>query len=578
MASTSEAQGKSALQGAEPLRAKLVRYALYNAPFVLALVALPVLPDLLKALLVGAVLFLSPGLAWVDRRGRDGFVVVFGMVVASLLAALAAWLVLLPLPGPTSRVAYVLVLAAITNLGLFWGHKKGWYDPAPFRAPVFRAVLLVTAIFYAQSYLGAAYFVPALEDQDMETQGTAYGLIHEASPTMTTNRGTRFFFAHPLLLHFYIGAGCLISDDLDRLRHYHEGSLELADTSARPLDEVVWTRTWARYRVDLALFEKDPVLLPTRAPNLFLGVLVLFPLGFLIYRLGGSLLVTAGSCLLYATLPEVYVRTSYGGYMGMTNLFTLSAGYFYLQGAGLLPDRDGGENLSAIQRRVFGAGFLGAWSDQKVMLIPGAAGAHAGLRLLLDGGFKDLVQRMRSNKILITAIVLALGFVLGWALFAAYGFLVSPKDFVLDHIKNHILRRLRMRDLNLVGVAKGDWVYPSIVGLWQQFWSHTGWVLLAATLAALVRGARRLREAEGFFLIWLVVGGVGFSLVDWRQTKHLALLIPPLIVLVGAFWGAQTGKLRTLWTAVIAAALLVNLWQTGHEMANFNYIVPLPIW
>jgi hypothetical protein len=559
-------------------REQALRYALYNAPFLIALVALDFLPDLPKALLVGAVLFLAPGFAWVDRRGRDGFVVMFGMVVASLLAAIATWLVLMPLPGPTSRVAFLLVLAAITNAGLVLGHKRGWYDPAPFRTPIFRALLLVSAFFYAQSYLGAAYFVPPLEDQDMETQGTAYGLIHELSPTMTTNRGTRFFFAHPLLLHFYIGAGCLISDDLDRLRHYHEGSEGLADTSDRPLDEVVWTKTWARYRVDLALFEQDPVLLPTRAPNLFLGIFVLFPLGFLIYRLGGSVLVVAGTCLLYATLPEVYVRTSYGGYMGITNFFTLSAGYFYLQASGLLQNRDGVNDGGTVQRRVFGAGFLGAWTDQKVMLIPGAAGAHAGLRLLLEGGFKDLFPRLRKNKVLLTAIILAVGFVVGWATFAAYGYVISPKDFILDHVKNHILRRLRMRDLNLVGDAKGDWVYPSIAGLWQQFWSHTGWLLLLATLAALARGFRRLKEAEGFFVIWLVVGALGFSVVDWRQTKHLALLLPPLFVLIGAFWAAQTEKRRTLMTAVAGVSLLVNFWHTGNQMANFNHIVPLPIW
>src|SRR5688572_26220447 len=86
-----------------------VRYLLFNAPFALGLV-IDVFPDLVKALLVGAILFLAPGFAWVDRRGRDGFVVVFLMVVCSLLASLAAWLLMLPLPGPTSRVGFLLTL------------------------------------------------------------------------------------------------------------------------------------------------------------------------------------------------------------------------------------------------------------------------------------------------------------------------------------------------------------------------------------------------------------------------------------------------------------------------------------
>src|SRR6185503_1459199 len=173
----------------------------------------------------------------------------------------------------------------------------------------------LAALFYLQSYVGAAYRIPPLEDHDMETQGTAYGLINDLVPTMVTNRYKRFFFAHPLLLHFYIGASALVSDDLERLHYYHESSLAIRDSSAD------LHKTWEH---DKAQFDRDPVLLPTRTPNLFFAALTLFPLAFVVFRTSGSRAAAAGACVLYATLPEIYVRSAYGGYMAITNFLTVS--------------------------------------------------------------------------------------------------------------------------------------------------------------------------------------------------------------------------------------------------------------
>ena len=137
-----------------------MRTALFNAPFLVLFFGIQQsLPAIFQALLVGLVLFIVPGLSWTDRRGHDGFVVIFRMVVWSLLASLACWLVLLPLPGPTSRLGFLFALALVTNVGLVLGHKKGWYDPAPFRAPTFRLVGLAASVMFVQSYLGAVQLI-----------------------------------------------------------------------------------------------------------------------------------------------------------------------------------------------------------------------------------------------------------------------------------------------------------------------------------------------------------------------------------------------------------------------------------
>lgn len=564
---------------APPLAHVIARVALHNLPFVIALTVMRDLPELARTLITGAILFFVPGLAWVDRREGDGFVVVFRMVIYSLLAALASWLLMYVLPGPTNRAGFLVLLAALTNLGLWLGLRKGWYATTPFGTPLFRMLALVATLFFVQSYVGAAHRIPALEDQDMETQGTSYGLIHALSPTMATDRGTRHFFAHPLLLHFYVAESVWVAGDLDELKHYHDGSLSIAAADDRPLDEVAWGMMIQQQRKDLAIFETGAVLVPTRLPNVFLGVLVVFPLGFLIYRLTASALIATAICALYATLPEVYVRSAYGGYLGLTNFVTLSLGYFYLQGAGLLPDRayaSGAPPNPA--RRAFGIGALGAWTDQKVALIPGAAVAHLGLRMLADGGFSKLWSRIRSNQTVTIVFLIGLGFVVGWGAYVVYGLLVAPRDFILDHIKNHIVRRLRMNDVNLAQDRHGQFVYLSIVGLWGQFAKHTGWLIVIPAAIAMIRGAKRILHAEGFFFIWAAVGAVGYSMTDWRQTKHLALLLPAMFVLIGMLWASLPNKPKAALSAVLGGALLWNLWMVANVMNEFTYITPLPIW
>jgi hypothetical protein len=546
---------------------------LANLPFILALTLIHLLPSFLVTLVVGANLFIAPGLTWTDQRDRDGFVIVFRAVIASLLAALASWLLVMLLPGPTSRVAFILVLAAITNLGLLRGFRNGAYTGKGLSSRLCLIVAGFAALFYLQSYVGAAYRIPPLEDHDMETQGTAYGLINDLQPTMVTNRHKRFFFAHPLLLHFYIGASALISDDLERLRYYHESSLAVAQPGAD---------LHARWEQDKAHFDRDPVLLPTRTPNLFFAALTLFPLGFLVFRISGSRAAAAGACVLYATLPEVYVRSAYGGYMAITNFLTLSGAYFYLQATGLFAHSDYGvDRAPAALRSVAGTAFMGAWSNQKSVLIVMASTAHAGLCFLLDRGtavFVELWRRARKRPEVVAAFVIGVCFVAGWFTYALFGLSVSAQDFFNDHVKSHVAGRLRLKDVNLAEARAGEWVYPSIAALWKQFSHHTGYAVVLAGALASVFAARRVRKAEGLFLLWLAIGAIGFSLVDWRQTKHLSKILPPLVVLIMVFWGSLEGRARTALTAVLGGAVLWNLWTIGRLMADFEYLKPLPIW
>jgi hypothetical protein len=582
-----------------PKGADAMRFALFNLPFALALV-ISHLPDLVRVLVAGVILFIAPGLAWVDRRGQDGFVVVFRVVLYSLLAVVGAWLLAFALPGDTSRVLVVALLCAVTNVGLVRNARRAYYDATAFKTPLFRGLSLCAALFFAQSYAGAAYFVPPLEDQDMETQGTAYGLMHHLEPTMVTNRGKYHFFAHPLLLHFWIGWSALIMDDLDGLRYFHESvdavrNNPLAHATA-PLDPKLSPFAAkikqmfgvspefgavldARWEQDSKQFFKTPMLLATRLPNLFLAALTLFPLGFVVYRMSGSRSAAFGSALLYATLPEVYVRSAYGGYMAMTNFLTMSGAYFYLQATGLLADREDAAGIQAASgKRAAGTAYLGALANQKWLLVAAAVGVHATLRLLGESTPRNLFTRARQSRAFRTALLITAAFLAGWASYAVYGVAVAPRDFVGDHLIEHVLKRFRFNDVNLATVEHGAWVYPSILALWIEFCSHLNWLIAAVSLLALGRAARRAREAEGLFLIWIIIGAIGFSLIDWRMTKHLSKILPPLIVLCGALWASCQGKTKQALTGVLGVALLWNLWTIVHTMQNFDYLKVSPIW
>lgn len=553
-----------------------LRIGISNLPFALALLLQSFLPQFIEVLVVGAILFLVPGLAWTDHRRGDAAIILFRATVASLVLALAITLILTLFGFGGHRTAFLLGLALVTNGGIWIGVRKSWFDGHPFSDPLPRLISVIAAVFLMQSYLGAAYFVPALEDQDMETQGTAYGLMHEFVPTMVTNRDTRHFFAHPLLLHFWIGESALIFDDLDRLKYHHDASLAVRSDP---------TAIQAEWQKAFAQFERDPVLLPTRTPNIFLGALTLFPMGFMVFLLTGSRIAALAACVIYMWLPEVYVRTAYGGYLAITNFLLVGGTYLYLLTSRLLPVRGAIGTEIPVGRSTWVAAFLGGWADQKFLLLPLAAPAHAGLRALLDlpslvaGGLKRFVGALFSRPDIVTGVLVGTGFAAGWMTFALYGLAVAPDDFIQDHLKTHIWWRLNKAvDVNLFRVEQGGWVYPSVLALWQQFADHTGWLLIPPMLLGMSHALTRWREAHGVLLIWALVGIVGFSLVDWRQTKHLAHLLPALVMLTAVYWASLEGKSRAIVGAVLAAAVAWNLWRIGLLMNNFEYLKPLPIW
>jgi hypothetical protein len=173
-----------------------------------------------------------------------------------------------------------------------------------------------------------------------------------------------------------------------------------------------------------------------------------------------------------------------------------------------------------------------------------------------------------------------LGFVAGTAVFWAYGFLVDAASFWREHVRTHLVDRLA--HVNPLGYTG----YPTLAGLWQEFWQHTGYILLplgwSAMLVSLGPAAwchrcglpcRTLRAWLG----WSVLLSIVFSVVDWRMTKHLMPLLLPLH-LAPVAWTAAGRAARPIILAMLAALLVWNLWVVRSIVSNFEAFSVTPAW
>jgi len=175
-----------------------------------------------------------------------------------------------------------------------------------------------------------------------------------------------------------------------------------------------------------------------------------------------------------------------------------------------------------------------------------------------------------------------IGFAVGTLTFWLYGVWVDAKVFYIEHLQHHLVGRVTH------DAALGYGGYPSIPALWLELWQHTGFLLLPLGIAALgvlcTRKATRPGDGEngtaaagwrdtfGLWAVWFVLTAVAFSLIDWRQTKHLMPLLLPLCLAPAALAAADRRTLR-LVVAALATVLLWNvvaLWRLAGDFAAFT--------
>ncbi|MBP2674264.1 MAG: hypothetical protein H6Q84_1104 [Deltaproteobacteria bacterium] len=524
-----------------------------NIPFLLCHPARPVIDaPFPRSLAVNAVLFLLPAAPFVGlmiRRGRLRgqwllwlFLLSSAVFVGSLVSVR-----ILGLPARAGTIWNIEWL--VCNLGVVLNlafHKSSDSGVRVSGREILHA-LAPFLLAYLLLFHGATGVVPVLPDQDDEIQGTAYGLITHLQPSYRTARQTEYFLSHPPAVHVYVAGSLLYFGLLDRLAIYD--SLRPGSLTAEAM--------YLHYR-------RHPHLLETRAPDIFFGALTAMLLCGWVTRLSGrwwaGLLVAFG----YACTPAVFVRSSYAGYFAATNLLQILI-------LSLLEDR---EFPSDRYRRTacFLAGALVALCDHKMVLLPVSVALWEFLRKR-EGGTRPAVLSAVSHP-------LVTGFAAGTAVFWAYGLAINPEEFFRDHVHNHLVDRILHH--NPLGYGG----YPGLAGLWAEFWVHSGYLLLPlgiVSLGALCFGGRMMnirgsgwRGTAGLWCIWTLVIALVFSVVDWRQSKHLAPMAMPLM-LASAHYVLKRFPIAVagiLFAALLACNMALLLSLAG----DFGSIPAVPDW
>ena len=256
---------------------------------------------------------------------------------------------------------------------------------------------------------------------------------------------------------------------------------------------------------------------------------------------------TAAGVVLAALLvsfPETLVRGAHGAYFAATSLLALV----------ILSCLD----ETAPRRETMLASALAFLVDQKGLLVP-AAWALAAPRRAGWSRFLPLA-----------------GGLAGAAAFLAWGLAVDPRDLPLrlrpgarDPPPERRRRPLRGRHGSLLPF------HPAVVGrvpLARYGAVFTAWAAVAAGV-----GLRRERPAARAAGAAVLLGALVFSVVDWRQTPHLALLTAPAVVALAGAWPRSAAWRRG--ALLIAAALILrNLWAARPLLTAFESWVPHAGW
>jgi len=580
-----------------------------------------------RSLAVNLVLWIMPGLPLVGLMIARGWLAGFHLlwtIALSLLVLVAVLLgvhlVRLPITGGVVWNGVWIV----TNLALAANGALG--GPAGFGLrPRGRAWWLgvpVFAVAYMLFFHGATRVVPPMLDHDLEIQSTGHALLHRLEPRVIGDRRLLYDFAHPLLLNFCEAVSFLYVDRLGDLVRFDEATERTVDAEAGETIEPVVQEfcrladnrlvrcpaalpngasrhrivgvEGGRYLVQPAVPEwggsihvrelevqilyddywRAPCRLPTRTPNVFLAAATVAGLGCWIAGWTRGVWLALLVSAVYATSPEVFVRSSYGGYFAISMFGALQ---MMLAAEEWAKDRSRTARMTCML-----IGALAALADHKLVLLP----ASMVLWQILG------LQRAGIRERIMTAVghPVVLGFVLGTAAFWLYGLVIAPREFWTDHVHTHLVDRAIHR--NPLGYEG----YPTAIGVWRELWQHTGYVLLPLGLVALaitcwVRGAalpapvegeaasipRGWRGMPGLWAAWALTTASVFSLIDWRQTKHLMPIVM-LSCLSSARWAAlrQTGLILA---GILLALLLVwNLDVLRCLAADFNAFPVTPAW
>jgi hypothetical protein len=403
---------------------------------------------------------------------------------------------------------------------------------------------LVAVIAGGLCFWGATRVVPVLQDHDSVMECPAYGLATTLKPYCIETR-VPYYFAKGPTSHFIYAFPLVLTDSLERVKHYYDTSLA-ALNSPDPQKNIVslWHGEFKRW------FPKQGgrVIVETRTTSIFISVMLALLLFAMVHEITGRSALALALSIVFLTLPEIFVRNSYAGYQNISNFFLLLALYQFLK------------NKESVLTPL-----LLATINQKCVIVLGLA---VGVWLLVN---KVNWKKMLGNKTLI-------GLLAGMLLLYAYGAFIHPPSLLQDQLQRHGVDRL----LHQNPIPGMD--YPSFTELWTMFGFNYGvfFILLVILGAVLLFRNRAAFPRETVLLLLIMATAFAFSLVDWKMTKHLDLMVPAMVLVIALgfrdrLW-STSWKYRALISSLLLLALANNGWIICKLADNFSWLNVTPIW
>lgn len=518
------------------------------------------------SLLIVLAAFYLPGYVWAKsifgKKIKTAETVFFSIFLSAVIAVIGTLLQVI-LKIPASSCFQLIYLFSLTNLGIVL--------LKPGAVTINKSILLIffgLVSVYFYFYIISEKFIPSMIDHDFEIYDCSYGLINRFQPTTTSDHLfedksfeeiSPYYFAHPPLLSFYGGYSLLMSERIADYQVYDDIVLNLNRYRNKGSPEKLKKAHKIAARIASNAYVHDTNLLVIRTPSLFFSTLLCLVLFYAIFLFSGSKLLGALGTVLYFSFYEVFARSLFGGYMPVENLFTVYFIYQYIQ------DRRG---IS-----VLFSGIYMALIDHKLFIAPlsaficGLFSADA-----VTPFFKKISSAFSRSKDIIA------GFFIGTAIFWLWGIMLDQKAFTNQHCWDHLFARIFHGLLDLFRIEKAK---VGIFDLWIDFYRGIGPLFPVVFIWAafdFIKNRFQGQKGKLFLFIQFCVGFISFSLVDNRQTKHLMLIMPAMVIFTVMFVSELKKPVRNIAYCLILGVIIWNLRAVVCLLNDFSQFEPLNGW
>lgn len=529
------------------------------------------------SIVLSSLVYILPGWAWflcLKKKPRDVVASLVYVVSLSFLIYLVGLIAFrIAGIGVTSENLFSYIFL-VSNASFFVRRKRFAGEMPLF--PVGRNLLVLALFFvlvHGYFYWGASTVVPYIKDQDYPSVNPVYGLMNYLKPYALESHFT-YMLTKPPLAQFFCGYGVTLSGRLEDAKFFYdnafkaEGTIEREDRDRwnyiKPL-RIEEEKTFRKRRPELLIYTRLSYLFPAVAT-----VLIIYHLLMTLTRV--RLLAFFGT-VLYLSIPEVFVRSSYAGWFAPTTFFAVMVAYLFL----CFSEEERKEK--GLRFSLFLASALLALTNHKgLIIIPGLLG-YLFLKSVIEnrggGCLKAISVWMRSSR----RSRMVLGAFAGSAIFWIYACSIDYENFYKDHIRYDFIEHFHKEGLRITS-EEGRYLnrYPTLPEVWTEFNRNTGTLFLPLSFVSLVYLARRIRRREALLFFWFLVGAVGYSIVDWKQTKHLMLIILPLLLPVVLFIHDRGKTGRIILLSVVAFIVIINILILCNLNRDFSYITSTPEW